>query len=191
MKSTERTYAERFTAREHASRFDRLRVAEAKDVPINEWARRCGLARSAFNKQRAENADPRSTAVSRMVRAATSILGRPVKASELYGLGEEEPLGSVRLMSNGRASISARSTDSRLGRTLARIGISALDLQSISGVTKATISRIANNKVAAHCSTVRRIVVALRRAGHDVSASDVADLGDDAARIGGRRKECG
>jgi hypothetical protein len=179
MNRRELTHAERFTPAEYDSRLDRFMREKTTSVSINEWARQTGLRRTAFNKQRLPTANPRGNTVAKLVRAATRILGRRVMATELFDVGEDTAVGRVQAFDGDRRGRWQREFDSRLGGTLARIGIGPAELQHISGVTKTSISRICNNRVSPRISIVRSLVAALRRAGYEVRARDVADVGDD------------
>lgn len=177
---------DRFKPAEYDSRFDRFRRAVTPSVPVNEWARQAGLKRSAFNRQRLRGSDPRSVSVANLVRTASRFLGRTVMASEMFDLGEETPVGEC--VPDEKSQRPRREFDSRLRRTLVRIGIGPAKLQQLSGVTKTSIYRICHERVSPRISIVRSLVIGLRRAGYDVHARDIVDVGDDPPRSTKRDK---
>src|SRR5690242_9613794 len=80
-----------FDRRDYATRMDRFRAAE--QIPILTWAQEAGMRRSQINRYRAGR-EPRTDVVARLVRAATRIVGRPVRASDLFDVGEDTPIAA-------------------------------------------------------------------------------------------------
>lgn len=160
--------------RDYETRIDQFRSRAA--IGRVEWAVAADVGRAQLNKYRAGIAEPRAPALAQLVGAASRILGRRVAASELFDLGEDEPLGD---RAERKAHIRGGfKYDSRLDRLLRRIGIESAELARKAGVWRIQIVSVRGG-VAPRVRTIRRIVVALRRMGYDVKARDVADVGED------------
>lgn len=166
-------------SRVYETRFDNFRAKEGLRVYL--WAREAGMKRTMLTKFRIGEGNPRSTTVIRLVAAAERLLGRAVRASELFDFGEDEPVGAEQVFRRPALSSRGRLVHSRLGMTLRRIGISSRELSKISGVTKTSIRRICLDSAAPRNSVVRLIVISLRRAGYAVRPGDITDVGDDNA----------
>jgi len=162
-------------ARAYENRLDQFRVREGID--IGRWASEAGLRRTQLNKYRSEFDQPGAKVLAKLVRSASRILGRRVEASELYDLGETEPLGQQRQF---RWSSECKKVfDSRLDQLLRRIGLPPSTLARKAAMSTNTLLRLRALHATPMVSTVRQFVVALRRMGFDVRAPDIIDVGEE------------
>ena len=157
------------------ARLDQFRVREGID--IGRWASEADLLRTQLNKYRSAFAEPNVEVLAKLVRAASRILQRHVKASELYDLGEAEPLGQQRQF---RGNPECRKAfGSRLDEFLRRIEFPSSALAREAATSKNTLLQFRARRSSPRVSTVRQIVVALRRMGYDVTPSDIIDVGEE------------
>lgn len=139
------------------------------------------MKRAQLNKYRA-GTEPRVDVVARLVRAATGILGRPVRVSELFDVGDDVPIADrasnpvVPIPRNERVR---KHYPSRLDALIRLLDIPPNAFAGQIGMSRRQLARLRSNEAVASIGTIRRIVVTLREHGHDVSASDVADVGED------------
>ncbi|HEX6161123.1 MAG TPA: hypothetical protein VF111_13205 [Thermoanaerobaculia bacterium] len=169
-----------YTFQDYDTRFDRFRVREKLDP--EEWAHASGMSRTQLNKYRSDQQSPRITTLARIVRAASALLRRPVRVSELMDVGEEEPLGDGtafrdKLRKGGRAF------GTRLDELIRKHGIRPLRLAQEAGLNRQLLLRHRINPSMMRASTLAKIVRAFRRNGIDVRAADVADVGEGEARL--------
>lgn len=164
--------------RDYATRLDQFRVREA--LPLARWASEAGIERTRLGKYRAGTAEPHVEALARLVRAASRILGRPVRASELCDLGEDEPLGAQNRQRTTHGNDEYRSRyDTPFDEWLHRNGVRPNALARARGVSRQSLRYIRMGKDVPRLPTLRRIIIALRRRGHDVRAADWFDVGED------------
>lgn len=159
------------------TRLDRFRVREG--IGIKQWADQAGLRRTTLNRYRSASEEPTADYLAKLVRSASRILRRPVKASEIYDLGEGEPLGKNDLRRDYRTNEGSRKFyRSQLDTLLRRIGLPPSAFAREANISAHTLLRIRSQQASPMVSTLRALVVAMRRMGHDVTASDIADVGD-------------
>ena len=163
-----------FEARDYDTRLDQFR--KRAGIGRGEWAIAAEISRSQLTKYRAGLGEPRAGHLARLVSSAGRILGRAVNASELFDLGEDEPLGKKRRPKP--AKLTAADYDTRLDKLMRRLGVRPAALAKATGTSRMQIYcvRRGGNPLV---STVRSIVIAIRRMGHDVRARDVIDLGEE------------
>jgi DNA-binding Xre family transcriptional regulator len=164
-----------YSFQNYDTRFDRFRAREKLDPQV--WAQAAGMSRSQLNNYRIDHQSPRVTTLARLVRAASRLVRRPVRASELADLGEEEPLGSGTALA-GTARRTGKSCGTRLDELLRKYRIRPLALAEEAGLTRQLLLRHRENPSMMRASTLEKIVRALRRNGIDVRAADVADVGE-------------
>jgi hypothetical protein len=165
--------------REHKydTRLDRFRVREG--IGITQWSDEAGLRRTTLNRYRSASEEPTAVYLANLVQSASRILGRPVKASELYDLGEAEPLGKKNRQREYRANAGSRKFyKSRLDVLLRRIGLPPSAFAREANISAHTLLRIRAQQVSPMVSTLRMLVVALRQMGYDVTVSDIVDVGE-------------
>ena len=138
------------------------------------------MKRAQLNKYRA-GTEPRTEVVARLVRAASRLLGRPVRAAELFDFGEdtrveERPDGASSLPRN---DVVRKQYASRLDALIRLLDIPPNAFAQGMGMSRRQLVRLRRNESLASVGTVRQMVVVLRRSGYDVSASDIADVGED------------
>ena len=170
-----------FDRRDYDTRMDRFRASER--ISIHEWAKCAAMKRSQLNKYRA-GTEPRTDTIARLVRSAAEILGRPVRASELFDLGEEVAVGShdPNRETPPRNEAMRKQYPSRLDALIRALDIPPQAFAQRVGLSRRQLARLRSDKASASIATVRRIVVTLREQGHDVLASDIADVGEDPGR---------
>lgn len=171
------------------TRFDRFR-AEA-GIDLRRWYEALQMARPSFTRIRA-GSDVSLETLARLVRAATALTGRAVKASELYDLGEDAPLGSpapARPQRGGSDPLNNRAFyDTPLDRLLVCEGLRPSRVAAEARISRHGFQRIRAGLEVPRVSTLRALVAALRAlTGNPVHAKDLYDLGEakvleDAAR---------
>lgn len=161
--------------RTYDTRFDCFRRQEKLDP--STWGAAAGMSRSQVNHYRSGHQMPKVTTLARLVAAAARLLGRPVRASELYDVGEDEPLGSRRFLESegGRPR---QTFDTPLDELIRRNNFRTADVADESGISRQLLLRYRAGRATMRVSSLARIVRAFRRNGFDVRASDVADVGE-------------
>ena len=162
-------------AKEYDTRLDRFRVREG--IGIKEWAAEAGLRRTTLNRYRSGDEEPTSDYLANLVRSASRILQRSVRASELYDLGETEPLGR-KVLEYRSSRGSRRLFESRLDILLRRVGLPPSALARNANMSEHTLLRIRSARSKPMVSSIRDLVLTLRRMGYDVKASDIVDVGE-------------
>lgn len=160
----------------YETRFDRFRVREKLDP--EEWAHESGMSRTQLNKYRSEQQSPRVTTLARLVQSASRLLKRPVRASELVDVGEDEPLGPGNAFREPMRR-GGRAFGTRLDQLIRKHRIRPLRLAEESGLNRQLLLRHRINPSMMRTSTLAKIVRAFRRNGIDVRASDVVDVGEE------------
>jgi DNA-binding XRE family transcriptional regulator len=163
---------------DYPTRVDRFRVRHAIDH--RQWAAEAGIRRTSLNRIR-KGADITLEALVRIVRAASRILGRPVRASELYDLGESAAVSDAEPVRH-TSKKTRKEYDSPMDRLLLARGIPPARLARRTGLTRQTLRRIRKNLQSPSVSTAAAIIRALRELGVDVNASDLWDVGEDQSR---------
>ena len=164
-----------FEVKHYETRLDRFRVRE--NIGIRQWAEQAGMSRTQLNRYRSDAAQPRSNTVADLVRSASAIVGRDVAASELYDLGEDEPVR--RRDAQARTNrIVQKTYRPRFDELLRRLGVPLKRLATESGLSRQAIRRFRSDATYPVVPTVRAIVTALRRMGYRVTPSDVIDVGE-------------
>jgi DNA-binding phage protein len=164
-------------ATSYGTRLDRFRVRERID--LEQWAEKAGMRRTQLGKYRSGRGEPRADALARLVRAAAVLLYRPVKASELYDLGEDEAIAAEihRFPQTGQEKI-RRVYDSKIDAYLRRIDAAPASVARAAGMSRQSLLNLRSEAALPMCSTIRALVIALRRRGYAVTASDLFDVGE-------------
>lgn len=114
--------------------------------------------------------------LARILCAASRLLKRPVRASELYDLSEEVAVPDTARPATPIASKQTRRKyDSALDRLLLEHGILPARLARRARLTRQTLRRIRANLQLPSVSTVSAIIGALRGLGVNVKARDLWD----------------
>ena len=169
-----------FERRDYDTRIDRFRARES--ISILGWASAAGMKRAQFNKYRS-GSEPRTDVAARLVRAASRILDRPVRASELFDVGEEVPVAERDLTAPSflRNDLMRKDYPSRIDALIRLLGIPPNAFAQKIGMSRRQLTRLRRNESSALLGTVRHMVETLRSKGYDVTASDIADVGEDEA----------
>lgn len=158
------------------TRFDRFRIKE--ELHPNAWAAACNLDRTKLLHYRSRERNMRVTTLARIVRGTSALLGRPVRASELADVGEDELLSTTDNFPT-RADPRRRQFDTRLDRTMRDHNIVHDSLAAEAEMSRQLLLRYRTGRTAMRVASLARIVRALRRNGIDVRAADIADVGED------------
>lgn len=154
---------------------DRFRVRA--NLSIAEWAREAGMSRTQLGKYRSHAEELTVTSLAALTRAASRILQRRVRASELCDLGDTEPLGHPYRFAGGYNARIRYGTP--LDRFLRRIDVPPSPLARLIPLSPNQFRRIRADEAAPRVSTVRDLVRTLRRMGYDVKASELFDIGEN------------
>lgn len=153
------------------TRIDRRRAGLG--LTPGEWAAAADMPRGQLLRYRSGQAEPRARALARLVRAARDVTGKPVRASDFYDLGEDEPLGQ---RTEGRVHRGRRQYQTRFGGTLDRYGFPLLLAARQARLSRRTITLFCAGKRDPRASTIATLVRAFRRMGADIAASDLFEL---------------
>lgn len=171
-----------FCVKTYDTRMDRFRARE--NISIRQWAEAAGVARTQFNKYRSGKMTPGVLIFAALVRSASRIVARPVRASELYDLGEDEPVAPApRECGRLQHSFVAKHYNTRLDRLIRRLGVRPAALAREGGISRQALRRLRMRSGVSVVSTVRVIVSALRRMGHPVKASNIVDTGENPQQL--------
>lgn len=171
---TERSHREK----DYDTRIDQFR--RRHNIRASAWAAEAGISRSLLARYRADAADPHIETFAKLVRAARKITGLPVRASDLYDVGEDEPVNpEPALRRNGARGGVREFYDTRFDGCLIREGVLPAHLARESGISRPTILRKRTGEESFRVGVLARFVRALRRMGREVQASDLADVGED------------
>jgi transcriptional regulator with XRE-family HTH domain len=144
-------------------------------ISREQWADEAVMDRAQFSRYLHGRSFPRALILARLVWAARRIAGIHVMASDLYDLGEEEPVS----LAPKSGSTSRSNYDTRLDRYLRQNGISPAKLARHSGVARPLLNRKRTGEQQPTVGVIRRLVRALRQMGYDARASDLFDVGED------------
>lgn len=150
----------------------RLRIG----LTPGEWAAAADIWPGQLLRYRSSQAEPRRSTLLRLVRAARDVTGTMVRASDLYDLGDDEPLGEpAGSLSKPRRR---KPFPTNLDVVLRRYGFTAAALARNSRLHSRIIRRFQAGTEDPLVSTMAILVRTLRRMGADVRAHDVFDLGE-------------
>jgi DNA-binding Xre family transcriptional regulator len=161
--------------REAAGRtpLERFRIVNESKLLL--WPEEAGISRSRFNKIRLSG-EMNVETLARLVCAASTLLGRPVRASEIADLGEDEPVAELRRQYRNRKR---KTYDTRADRLLNALGISSALLATTARLTRPTVHKLRRGKGTLRVSNLAAIVRALRQlTGVPVRAADLCDVGE-------------
>lgn len=157
------------------TRLDRFRMREHLD--LSQWKDEAAIARGQLGRYRTGAAEPRSDVLARLVRSAGKLLNRRIPASDLYDLGEDEPLGVPR-KTRGDSRV-RKPYPTRFDRLLRRQHIVGAQLAVEAGISRQNIRKLRAGLEKPRVRTIAGLVRALRRMGLDVAAGDLFDVGED------------
>jgi transcriptional regulator with XRE-family HTH domain len=167
-----------YEARAYGTRIDRFRRKEG--IRLRLWAQEAGINRTQFGKYRAGKQEPSAIALANIVRAARRITGKPVRAAELYDVGDDEPLNTLAPEPFFEKRGTVRHVyNTRLDQCLIREGIKPARLARASGISRLALHRKRSGREIPRVSAIAKLVKAMRRLGRDVTASDLFDVGED------------
>ena len=176
MTERESRQAHWFDRKEYDTRLDRFRIRNA--LGVVSWAQAAGMSRNQLNKYRS-GVEPSAASLARLVRAASTLLGRRVTASELCDLGEHTAVCPI-VKPPPRRSYVRKQYASRFDALIRRTGWPITPLAEELNISKVALLRLrARAEHSPLAATVRKVVIGFRRLGHDVKASDVVDVGED------------
>jgi hypothetical protein len=164
-----------------ASRFEQFRVANR--VEPRAWYRKAGMSRAAFRVVR-RGSDPYVSTVRRLIIAGSQLVGREVRAHELWDVGEDEPLPSAdalppRPAVSVRQRVSLKQYDTPLDRILRAEGLYPFFFAQQTALARQSLQRLRSAKAEPCMSTVGQIVRTLRRlTGKPYGAAHVFDVGE-------------
>lgn len=167
----------KFKPKTYMTRIDQFRVRENLD--LRDWARTAGIHRTQLNRYRSDVAAASVSSLVKLVRAASQLLGRHVKASEIMDLGDDEPVAADVERVNITDAFDSTTHPSRLDRLMHRLEVPPVHLARRANVSIPTLRKFRAEISSPTVTTLRKLVVAFRRLGHDVSARDIVDIGED------------
>lgn len=165
-----------FHIKNYETRMDRCRVKYGIPLPI--WSIESGIDRKVISRYRAGLDEPTERNLAKLVRAARKITGKPIKASEFFDLGEDEPLGPWRERPYPSSTLRGF-YNTRFDRCLLREDVAPVDLARECGVTRQQVFKVRSRAAAFSRPGLERVVRGMRRMGRDVRASDLVDVGED------------
>jgi hypothetical protein len=165
--------------RDYDTRLDRYR--RATGLPLDRWAKEARMNRTQLAKYRAAVQEPTATAVANLVRAARKLSGGPVRASDLFDLGESEPVSTSPDLLTPPRMIVRKLYDTRFEHCLVRESVPPTVLARAAAVTRHTLLNLRRGAQSPSVSMIERLVRAMRRMGRNVSAADLFDVGDDSS----------
>lgn len=161
--------------RRYDTRLNHFRLA--KGISPTAWANAAGMWRGQLTRYCSGSATPRCSRLVLLLRSARELTQTSVCASELYDLGEDEPLGGT-LSSADRRWRRSTPWNTRFDRVLKRHGIGPSRLAAEAGVSQRAVRELQAGLTDPRVSTLASMVRALRRMGVNVRAHDLIDIGD-------------
>ncbi|HEV7765273.1 MAG TPA: hypothetical protein VGQ76_09745 [Thermoanaerobaculia bacterium] len=158
------------------SRIDRCR--RRYGVKPQEWANESGVDRKVLIRYRSGELVPGVANLAKLVLGLWRITGLPIRASELYDLGESEPLGR-KTQNRCNTPFKGKRFATRFDRFLALRGINPTCLAAAIPTTRQTIYKKRSGAESFTIRQIERVVRTLRRMGYDVRASYIVDVGED------------
>lgn len=149
-------------------------------VKPQEWANESGIDRRVLIRYRSGELVPGVANLAKLVIALWKITGLPIRASELYDLGESEPLG-METQNRCNSPFKGKRFATRFDRFLALRGINPTCLAAAVPTTRQTIYKKRSGAETFTIRQIERVVRTLRRLGYDVRASYIVDVGENVA----------
>lgn len=157
---------------------ERFRVANG--LVSAKWARKSALYRKTFNNA-LKGRDVYVDTIRAIVRAASDLLQRPVRANEVFDVGEDTPPEMTiprRVIAESKRR-SLKRFPSRLDRILRGEGIAPSDFAYHAGLTRQGLLRFRVGAEEPSLSTLASIVRALRQmTGKAYRATHLYDVGE-------------
>lgn len=164
-----------FQAKNYDTRVDVCRVVYG--IPLLQWSIEARIDRKVIRRYRAGLDEPTERNLAKLVRAARTITGKPIRASEFFALGEDEPLGPRR--ERQYCSPGRKTYDTRFDRCLLREDVLTVDLARECGLSRQQVFKTRSGAAAFSRPGLEKVVRGMRRLGRDVQASDIVDVGED------------
>lgn len=159
------------------TRFDRFRRRE--NLSVDAWAAAASLSRQALNKYRAGKSPGRSVAA-RLVRSASKMKKRPVRASELWDVGEGDVPTAVVHRGHAIPNTVRKRYPTPLDRLLVDEQVFPTQLARAAGMTRQTLRTLRAGGEPKSLEIIAAIVRALRViTGKPIRASQLYDLGEE------------
>ena len=159
----------------YKTRIDRCR--RKYGIQLARWSYEAGIDRKIITRYRAGLDEPTERNLAKLVRAARKITEQPIRAAELFDLGEDEPL-RVRHDSQ-YASPGRKVFDTRFDRCLIREGVLPSDLARASRLSRQSVFKKRKGTQSFSRPMLAKLVRGMRRLGRDVRAADLVDVGED------------
>jgi transcriptional regulator with XRE-family HTH domain len=166
-----------YVARDYETRIDRFR--RTAGIALRRWAEEAHISRMQLGKYRAGTQEPTLETLAALVSAARRVSGLPVKAADLYDVGEDEPLNTTDPEPFAAPRGDIRNLyDTRFDKCLVREGIRPSRLARTAGMSRLSILRKRAGRESPTVGVLARLVRAMRIMGRDIRASDLFDVGE-------------
>lgn len=166
-----------YVATDYDTRIDRFRRREG--LTVESWAAAAAMERNTLYRLRTGKHEPRASTLAQLVRAASELLQRNVKASEICDLGEDVPVPAARISLSARTQTRVRRQHTRFDGFLAAHDIAPNRLAGVTGLSRQTLLKLRCGLIDPSVRTIAALVRTLREFGYRVMASDIIDVGDD------------
>jgi len=166
---------------DYATRTDEFRRQE--NLKVEEWAEASEMSRTALQRCRAGR-DYRVSTLAKLVRGARKLTGRPVTASEVADVGDDEPLPEKRKYTGERYRVATTSKvrkryDTPLDRMLINEGIRPVDFAREAGMSRQNLRQLRSATEEPKTSSVAKVVRTARRlTANPYRAADFWDVGE-------------
>lgn len=171
-----------FELRDYPTRADEFRRREK--LKLEQWAEASEMARTALQKCRAGR-DYRVSTLAKLIRGARKLTGRPVMASEIADVGEDEPLPEKRQYARKKYRVATTSKlrkryNTPLDRMLVTEGIRPVDFAREARMSRQNLRQLRNATEEPKISSVAKVVRTARRlTAKPYRAADFWDVGED------------
>jgi hypothetical protein len=161
---------------ERTTRIEAFRLRNS--LELDRWLSEADVSPSAFNRFRL-GGDMNVDTLARLVRAASKVLDRTVKASELADVGEDEAPSRQMDIARVRPAPHRATYETASDRALLRLGVPLTLLAKEARVTRPTLRKLRQGHGTLRVHTLAAIVRALRRlTGQTIMAGDICDVGE-------------
>ena len=164
-----------------ANRFEEFRIANA--LAPRTWYPAAKMSRAAFRVVRL-GSDPYLATARRLVVAGSILLGRQVRAHELWDVGEDEPLPTASALASRpfiakRHLATLKRYDTAFDRVLHAEGLSPFFFAQAAAISRQHLQRLRSGENEPCMSTVAQIVRTLRRlTGKPYKAAHIFEVGE-------------
>lgn len=170
-----------FELQDYPTRTDEFRRRE--NLRIEEWAEASEMSRTALQRCRSGR-DYRVSTLAKLVRGARQLTAKPILASEIADVGEDEPLPEKRQYTRIRYRVAATSKlrkryNTALDRMLFAEGIRPVDFAREAGMSRQNLRQLRNGSEEPRISSVAKVVSTARRlTAKPYRAADFWDVGE-------------